>query len=85
MKLNARALGFTIGVIWGLAIFLVTVISLWAGRSYGRQFLYTLSSIYPGFDISSNGAILGLCYGFVDGFVFGWLTAKIYNTFAKEK
>ena len=84
MKLNARAMGFTVGVIWGLSLFLVTMLSLWSGRVYGRHFLYAMASIYPGFDISNNGAILGVCYGFVDGFVFGWLIAKIYNTFAKE-
>ena len=85
MKLNARALGFTIGVIWGLVVLLVTIASLWTARSYGRHFLYMLASIYPGYAISKTGAMLGLCYGFADGFIFGWLTAKLYNFFAKDK
>ncbi len=84
MKLNARALGFTIGLIWGISILLVTIASLWTARTYGKYFLYTIAAIYPGYDISTGGALLGLCYGFVDGFVFGWLVAKIYNFFAKE-
>jgi hypothetical protein len=85
MKINPRALGFTLGVIWGVAILLVTLGSLWTGRSYGRHFLDAIASIYPGYTITSGGAILGLFYGFVDAFVFGWLAAHLYNFFAKEK
>lgn len=85
MKLNARALGFTVGVIWGIAVLLVTLASLWTAKGYGKDFLDILVSIYPGYSISNIGALLGLCYGFVDGFVGGWLVAVIYNFFAKEK
>ena len=85
MKLNARALGFALGVIWGLAILITTFASLWAAGGYGKHFLDMLVSIYPGYSITSGGAILGLCYGFVDGFIFGWLSARLYNFFAKEK
>ena len=85
MKLNPRALGFACGVIWGAALFLVTLASLWTCRAYGRHFLYAMASIYPGYDISRTGAILGLCYGFADGFIGGWLVAHLYNFFAKEK
>ena len=85
MKLNPRALGFTIGSIWGLAISLVTIISLFSSGGYGYGFLYALNSIYPGLKISVEGIALALCYGFVDGFVCGWLVAHLYNFFAKEK
>ncbi len=84
MKLNARALGFTLGIIWGIAILITTLIALWSTGAYGRSFLYMLASIYPGYSVTIVGSFLGLCYGFADGFVFGWLTAKIYNFFAKE-
>ncbi|MBL7071516.1 MAG: bacteriophage holin [Candidatus Omnitrophica bacterium] len=84
MKFNAKALGFSVGVIWGVAIALVTVIYLFSAKTYGQNFLYALSSIYPGFLPTPAGAFLGLCYGFVDGFIGGWLVAKMYNFFAKE-
>jgi len=84
MKLNARALGFTCGVIWGLALLVLTLVSLWSGRAYGRHFLYAVASVYPGYAITKGGALLGICYGFVDGFIGGWLIAKMYNFFAKE-
>ncbi len=85
MKLNARALGFAAGVIWGLTLLVTTLICLWSARSYGRHFLYMVTSIYPGYTITTGGALLGLCYAFVDGFVGGWLVAVLYNFFAKEK
>ncbi len=84
MKLNARALGFSVGIIWGVAILLVTIASLWTARTYGKYFLYAIASIYPGYDITTGGALLGLCYGFADGFGFAWLVAKLYNFFIKE-
>jgi hypothetical protein len=85
MKLNAKALGLAFGIIWGVAILIVTFVSMWTNYSYGRDFLNGLVSIYPGFSISYGGAILGLIYGFVDGFIFAWLLAMLYNLFAKEK
>ena len=85
MKLNARALGFTLGVIWGFAVSLLTLLSLYSFETYAIGFLKGIASVYPGYTISTEGAILGLCYGFVDAFVLGWLIAKIYNFFAKEK
>ena len=85
MKLNARALGFAVGVIWGLLVLVATIASLYSIRAYGRTFLYSLASIYPGYSITTGGALLGICYGFVSGFVGGWLAATLYNFFAKEK
>jgi len=83
MKLHARALGLTMGVIWGVMVFLVTLLAVWSSGGYGKSFLVGVTSIYPGFTISYKGALLGLFYGFLDGFVFGWFTAVIYNYFAK--
>ncbi|MBU4488040.1 MAG: hypothetical protein KKI13_03105 [Candidatus Omnitrophica bacterium] len=84
MKLNARALGFSVGLIGGIIILLLTLGSLWTARVYGKYCLYSLASVLPGYDISTNGALLGLCYGFAGGFGAGWLVAKLYNFFAKE-
>ena len=85
MKLNAKALGLSLGIIWGAAILLVTFASLLTAGSYGVKFLYGIASIYPGYSISYIGALIGLAYGFVDAFIAGWLVAVIYNFFAKEK
>lgn len=85
MKLNAKALGFTWGVIWGLTILLMTAIYLCSAKTYGKNLLMAIASVYPGYSTTPVGGLLGLCYGFVDGFACGWLTATLYNFFAKEK
>lgn len=85
MKLNPRALGFAVGVVSGVVILLITLASLWTARSYGKYCLYVTASILPGYDISTGGALLGLCYGFTGGFGFGWIVAALYNFFVKGK
>lgn len=77
MNLNPKNLGISGGVIWGLLIFIATLISL--NFNYGNAFLEVVASIYPGFEVSLLGSFIGLVYGFIDGFaalfIFGW----IYN------
>ncbi len=77
MKLNASKLGSAAGILWGACLLVITLFSLWSG--YAQDFLYLLSSIYPGYDISLGGAFIGAIYGFLDGFIGLWLFAKIYN------
>ncbi len=85
MKLNARALGFAAGVLWGGVVFLVTLLTIYSNWSYGVRFLGVVQSVYPGYRMCLSGAVLGLCYGFVDGFIGGWLLAVLYNFFSKDK
>ena len=81
MKLNKKAFGLTLGLLWALAIFLVTnYILLMSGRG---EMLSTFGNFYPGFSISFFGSIIGLIWGFVYGFVSGWIFALLYNYFAK--
>jgi hypothetical protein len=82
MKFKPLALGVTLGVVWGGALCITTLLSIYTG--YGRLFLETLpQSIYPGYSISIVGSLLGLIYGFLDGFVCGALIGWIYNRIAK--
>ena len=83
MKLNLKALGFAAGIIWGLAVFLMTLISL--GSGYADKALKGVASIYPGYSVSVTGAFIGLVYGFVDGFVTALIFGLIYNAFVREK
>lgn len=78
--LDPKRLGLAGGIVWGVGLFLTTVISIYTG--YGAQFLHVLSSVYPGFDISWIGSVLGLVYGFVEAFIFFFLTALVYNKLA---
>ena len=82
MKLKPLALGVALGVVWGGALCITTLVSVYTG--YGRLFLETLpQSLYPGYSISLVGALLGLIYGFLDDLIGGVLLGWIYNRIAK--
>ena len=82
MKLKPLALGVALGIVWGGALCITTLLSIYTG--YGRLFLKALpQSIYPGYCISLTGSFFGLIYGFLDGLVSGVLIGWIYNRIAK--
>lgn len=82
-KLNPLKLGLAGGILWGISLFIATWISRYTG--WGMFWLSQWMDIYPGYDLSAKGSLIGLIWGFVDGFVtpfiFGWL----YNLFKPEK
>ena len=78
MKLRVRAFGLATGVVAGLFVFFVTLVSIWFGRG---ETIDALVVPFPGFSRSIGGAIVGLIWGFVDGFIGGALLAWLYNRF----
>ncbi len=82
MKLKPVALGVALGTVWGVSLFITTLISYYTG--YGKLFLEVLAqSIYPGYTITPLGSLLGLIYGFFDGFISATIIGWIYNKIAK--
>jgi hypothetical protein len=78
MKFKPVALGISLGILWGGALFVTTWLSNFTG--YGKSFLdATAGSVYPDYTISPVGSFVGLGYGFVDLFVGGLLLGWIYN------
>ena len=82
MKLDAVKLGLAGGIVWGVVLFLTTLLSFWFG--YGTTLLNLFVGLYPGYSISLVGSILGLLYGFVDAFIGLFLIAWVYNKLVKE-
>jgi hypothetical protein len=80
MSLRKRALGLSLGVVWGLAFFVVTILSTMRGMGHT---LSTLNGYYLGYTVSYLGAFVGLVWGFVYGFVGGVLIAWFYDLFCK--
>ena len=80
MSLRKRALGLSLGVVWGLAIFVWTILATMRGKG---QTLSVLGGYYLGFTVSYLGALVGLVWGFVHGFVGGVLIAWFYDLFCK--
>ena len=72
MQLDKKALGLATGILWGLAVLVMTV---WAMVVGGGEHLNLLGKFYMGYGISPAGAVIGLIWGFIDGFVGGWVLA----------
>lgn len=76
---NAKNLGLAAGILWGISMFILTIAAVLTG--YGTEWLELMGSIYMGYTISWMGSIVGLIYGFLDGFIglyiFGWLYNKL--------
>ena len=83
MKLDVKAMAFTIGLVWGAAMFL-TGVAYVISEGYGEAFLDVMASVYPGYDATSNfgDVIVGTLYGLVDGAVGGAVVAWLYNRLA---
>ena len=82
MQLNKTALGLSIGILWGVSVFLATLWIFWRG---GGEHLVLLNKFYLGYSVTYLGALVGLVYGFVDGFIGGWILAWLHNRFAGSK
>jgi hypothetical protein len=78
MKLSAKGLGLSLGILWGLSVFLSTLWIMWRG---GGATLHKLSQFYLGYSVTLGGAIIGLVWGFIDGLILGALIAILYNVF----
>jgi hypothetical protein len=73
--LNTKGFALAGGVVWGLAVFLATLASLW----HSGEHIGILSHVYFGYKVSPLGSIIGLVYGFVTGLVGGSIFAWLYN------
>ena len=85
MKLNVKAMAFTIGLVWGAAMLLAGVAYVVTG-GYGEAFLDVMASLYPGYHATSNygDVIVGTLYGLLDGVVGGAAVAWLYNRLAES-
>ena len=83
MKLNAKSLSLTCGILWGITVFLGTIWLLIIGAS-GKT-ISLLSAVYYGYQFSIGGAFIGLIWGFVDGAICGLIFAYVYNFFLPKK
>jgi len=83
MKLSPLAMGITLGLICGGAIFLVGAVAL-AAPGYGDALLSGLASIYPGYYNSGTfgDLLIGALYFTFDGFCGGLVLAWLYNLVA---
>jgi len=76
--LNAKKFGLALGIVWGVALLVFTLLGTVSGE-YGKAFFDLIASFYPGYNVSLTGALLGGVYAFIDGMIFGYVFVWLYN------
>ena len=79
MKLDAKAFGLAMGILWALGVF---VLGLLAMNGYAAPFVDLFGTAYLGFDATVQGSLIGAIWGFFDGLIGGWVFAWLYNKLA---
>lgn len=83
MTLNVKAFAFTCALVWGVGLFVLTWwIIVFDGVA---EEVTCFGQVYRGYRISPLGSLIGLVYGFFDGFVCGAIFAWLYNRLSGHK
>jgi hypothetical protein len=80
-KLNIKAFGLAVGLVWSLGMFLLGIMS--ALFNLGTKWMEMISSAYIGYNATFLGSIIGAVWGFVDAGIAGLIVAWLYNKFTK--
>ena len=78
-KLDGVALGISIGVLFGIAIFAATNILIFKGGDVIGPNLALLGQYFVGYSVTFQGSLVGMIYGLIFGFALGWLVALLRN------
>ena len=76
--LHKLALGVSAGLVLGTLLFALTLVNIEMGPQEGAN-LGLLDHYFYGYTVSPKGALVGLFWGFVTGFVIGWFAAFVRN------
>jgi hypothetical protein len=79
IRLSRNVLGLTLGILFAIGIFLATNILVIKGGPDVGSHLQLLNQYFPGYRVTFGGSFLGAAYGFVVGYVNGWIIAAVYN------
>lgn len=79
-RLNAQAWGVSFGVLFGLGLFVATMVLVIKGGENVGQHLGLLAIYFPGYRVTTAGAFVGFIYAFVLGYALGRLVGLIYNS-----
>ncbi len=84
MTLSIKGITLACAIIWGLVMLMVSIANM-VCPTYGVDFLFLMSSVYPGYEYGQGikSVIVGTLYGIVDGGIAGAIFAWLYNLFAE--
>src|SRR5215210_6249839 len=79
LRLNARAWGIAVGMLFGSALFLGTIVLVMRGGARVGPHLGMLWVFFPGYRVTIGGAFIGFVYAFVIGYAVGRVIGSVYN------
>jgi hypothetical protein len=84
-RFNATVLGLVSGILLGGLVFLATIWLILKGGEPVGPHLALLGWFFVGYRVTFVGSLIGLGYGFVAGFLAGYILARLYNWFTVLK
>ena len=84
LKLNSRAWGIALGLLFGVGLFMATILLVVRGGHEVGPHLNLLGMFLPGYRVSVAGAFIGFAYLFVIGYAIGRLIGSVYNAMARS-
>lgn len=79
VRLNGNVLGFVIGAVFAMAIFVATNFLVLKGGEVVGPHLQLLDQFYWGYSVTFLGSFVGAAYAFATGYVVGLFIGWIYN------
>jgi hypothetical protein len=76
--MHKRAFGIAVGTVAGLLLFLLTAFHVVMQPERAAD-IRLLAQYFYGYEVTWRGAVVGLAWGFVTGFVAGWFVAFMRN------
>jgi len=81
-RLNGLLFGLTLGLLFGLGIFIATIFLLLKGGEVVGPHLALLGQFFIGYQVTYLGSFIGFLYGFLFGFLIGYFISWLYNWMA---
>ena len=82
MKLDVKAMGLSLGILWGGSLMVMGLVAIVA-PGYADNFVMAIASKYPGYAPTVIGSLIGFVCGFIDAGIGGIILAWLYNKFSK--
>lgn len=82
VRINARAWGISVGLLFGLGLFIATNVLVFRGGPTVGPHLGLLAMFFPGYSVTLAGSFIGFVYAFVLGYAAGRLIGVVYNRVA---
>jgi len=81
VKLDIKAFGLSLGIVWGVGMFLLGLMVLFC--NWGSSLVGVMSSVYIGYKPTFLGSLIGGIWGFFDAGIGGAIIAWLYNKLQK--